>query len=173
MSHAIEDGDIDIDAIDLGVTGEDLRRRLEPESSATKFRLQLDYLEGKGLIVRKPERIPPTESDEDDLRLKHYKMTSAGIDFVENGEQASPEAGASSVSINVANSQGVQIGSHNQQEIESSLITLVDQIDQAPGDVGQKKEAKARLARFLEHPLVVGVIGSGAAAAIGGLFDSN
>lgn len=71
--------------------------------------------------------------------------------------------------ITINNSQGFQIGDHNVQHIVDGFKTLISQIDNSNASPAEKKEAKGRLASFLEHPLTVGILG-GAAGGLTGLL---
>lgn len=67
----------------LGVKGFDLFNRIGSDLTANEFKAQLDYLEDKFLIERKPERMPPVATKEDELNLAFYKIKADGIDMVE------------------------------------------------------------------------------------------
>lgn len=82
--------------------------------------------------------------------------------------QASP-APQKSTTVNIHNSTGVQVGDYNTQHIQATFNELVQQIENSSASPAEKLEAKGRLARFLEHPLVGSVLGSAAGALLGGL----
>lgn len=67
----------------LGVKGFDLFNRIGSDLTANEFKAQLDYLEDKFLIERKPSRMPPAATKEDELKLCFYKITVNGIDMIE------------------------------------------------------------------------------------------
>ncbi len=67
----------------LGVKGFDLFNRIGSDLTANEFKAQLDYLEDKFLIERKPARMPPAATKEDELKLAFYKITADGIDMIE------------------------------------------------------------------------------------------
>ena len=67
--------------------------------------------------------------------------------------------------FNISNSQGFQIGDHNSQQFVSLLKDIVSKIDSSSAPAEEKDEAKGRLAKFIEHPLVCAVVGG----AVGGL----
>jgi hypothetical protein len=69
----------------------------------------------------------------------------------------------------VSASQHVQIGDGNTQDVRVHVEALVRAIDASNGSAADKAEAKTRLARLLEHPLVAAVAGAAAGAAITGL----
>ena len=58
------------------------------------------------------------------------------------------------------NSQGIQIGDLNSQNLEITLQKLVNIINESSGSDEQKVEAKNLLNKFLEHPLVAAVVGA-------------
>ena len=67
----------------LGVKGFDLFNRIGSDLTANEFKAQLDYLEEKFLIERKPARMPPAANKEDELKLAFYKITASGTDTIE------------------------------------------------------------------------------------------
>jgi len=67
----------------LGVRGFDLFNRIGSDLTADEFKAQLDYLEDKFLIERKPSRMPLAANKEDELKLGFYKITADGIDMIE------------------------------------------------------------------------------------------
>ena len=83
-----------------------------------------------------------------DLKTESEKLTSAGT-----------------TNININNSQAFQIGDHNIQNVVDSIKALVRQIDESDASDQQKTDAKGKLSKFLEHPLVCSIFGG----AIGGL----
>lgn len=63
--------------------------------------------------------------------------------------------------INTLNASGsIQIGDHNTQHIAMTIQSLVQQIEASDFSDEDKKEAKSRLAKFLEHPLLCSLLGS-------------
>ena len=71
------------------------------------------------------------------------------------GKQAKPQQ-----TINIHSAQAVQIGDHNTQQITATIQTLVQEIDASDASQAEKAEAKSLLQKFLEHPLVVSVVGA-------------
>jgi hypothetical protein len=55
------------------------------------------------------------------------------------------------------------------QNIHNAFNQLLQRIDDAQASDADKAEAKSRLAKLLEHPLVGSVLG-GVAGSLGGLF---
>jgi len=73
----------------------------------------------------------------------------------------------SKTTINITNSQGIQIGDGNVQNIVASLDTLAKAIESADVPEDQKADAKQKLKAFLSHPLTTAVLGSAAGKLIG------
>ena len=81
---------------------------------------------------------------------------------------AAPQT-SKSTTINIHHSTGVQVGDYNTQHIQATFNELLQQIDQSSASPTEKAEAKGRLAAFLEHPLVVSVLGSAAGVLLGSI----
>jgi hypothetical protein len=62
--------------------------------------------------------------------------------------------------INITNSQGIQIGDHNVQHIASSLIGLVEKIESTNASGQEKAAAKGLLRELISNPAVAAVLGS-------------
>ncbi len=78
-----------------------------------------------------------------------------------------PSPSGGDIHIGTVNASGAtQIGNNNTQSIENLFVSLVDQIENSSGTEEEKKEAKNRLRSFLEHPLVVKLLGAAATAAL-------
>jgi len=93
-------------------------------------------------------------------------ITAAGVDAIETEGQSSPILLTIPMTqnINIHDSQGIQIGNQNIQYLVGSLQAVLAQIDASSSSPEEKKEAKGRLARFLEHPLVTSIVGGAAAS---------
>ena len=89
----------------------------------------------------------------------HYQLR-----FRRGGESA-PQKPTHQITISSAHS--VQIGDYNTQNIVSSFEALVQAIDTADAGAPEKEEAKSRLRSFLEHPVVVSLLGAAAGRVIG------
>lgn len=79
------------------------------------------------------------------------------------------QASASSQTINISNSTGVQVGNHNTQHIQATFNELIQQIDRSSASPAEKAEAKSRLASFVGHPVVKVLLGAAATAVLGTL----
>jgi len=74
------------------------------------------------------------------------------------------------IHIGTLNANGnTQIGNHNTQNIEIVFKELVEKIDNADAPEEQKQEAKSRLQKFLEHPLIGTALGLGGSALMASL----
>lgn len=62
-----------------------------------------------------------------------------------------------------------QVGNSNTQNIHTVFNQLVQQIEASSATDEEKQEAKSRLAKFLEHPLVGSIVG-GLAGSLPGLM---
>lgn len=81
-------------------------------------------------------------------------------------ESARPEVEGSRPHITIHQAHGVQIGDHNTQTVVGALTALVKEIEVADAPAAAKVEAKTRLKRFLEHPLVTSVLGAAAGSVL-------
>ncbi len=61
-----------------------------------------------------------------------------------------------------------QVGNGNVQNIHNVFNQLIEKIDESGASDEDKAEAKSRLAKFIEHPLVGSIVG-GLAGSLSGL----
>ena len=76
----------------LGVNGyRQLYNHLAEGLTPDEFKAELDYLEEKGMVLRKPERTPRVQTKAEELDLAWYSITAPGIDELErlNAKQIS------------------------------------------------------------------------------------
>jgi hypothetical protein len=100
------------------------------------------------------------------------KITAHGVDVVES------EGRSASVEFNFPTTQhftfhgasNVQVGNHNVQHVTQVFKDLVEKIESGPGTPAEKAEAKSKLRRFLEDPLVLAIAG-GLAGSLSGLLQ--
>jgi hypothetical protein len=94
------------------------------------------------------------------------RISASGVDVIE-GNRQSPIAIALDQSrhISVTQSNHVQIGDGNVQDVSIHVAGLVEAIENSSGSEEEKRQAKSLLKRFLEHPLVT-AIGGGLASSI-------
>ena len=69
--------------------------------------------------------------------------------------------------INISNSQGIQIGDHNVQHIANSLQGLLEEIEQSAAPAPAKSEARGALRTLIENPVVASILGGAASALVG------
>jgi hypothetical protein len=87
------------------------------------------------------------------------KISAYGVDIFENNEKPPIGVTFSPNFISIIQSQGVQIGDSNVQNISYVIENFITRIEQASASEEEKKEAKSKLKAFLEHPLVTSVLG--------------
>lgn len=78
------------------------------------------------------------------------KITSEGIDVIE-GNKAPP------ISIHVNNSQNVQIGEQNIQNVNFDIGKLIAAVDHSNASDSEKQKAKSILQSLLENPIIQAV----------------
>jgi hypothetical protein len=132
----------------------------------TVFDATLDVTEGD--LIERP--LPNGKAERYDIIHVHFSKGLLDIppsyDFQVHKQGSLVHFHKPSVTnISVSNSQGIQIGDYNTQNIVDSLKVVIEQINKGPGSLEEKKEAKSRLLAFIEHPLTAAVIGG----AVGGL----
>ncbi len=86
--------------------------------------------------------------------LSYYEITTR--------KDSSLVATPSSTTINITDSQEVQIDNHNIQNIVGSLEKLIQAIDSSNASPEAKEKAKGTLKDFLMHPATVAVLGAAA-----------
>lgn len=103
--------------------------------------------------------------------LAHILLTEEGQSraiSVKHGKNRSYELGAS-MQIATLNVHGpAQVGNGNVQNIHNVFHQIVKEINDSSATDEDKAEAKGRLAKFLEHPLVGSIVG-GVAGSLPGL----
>ena len=103
--------------------------------------------------------------------FSHIILTEEGQSraiSVKHGKNRSYELGAS-MQIATLNVHGpAQVGNGNVQNIHNVFNQLIKDIDQSDATDEEKTEAKSRLTKFLEHPLVGSIVG-GLAGSLSGL----
>lgn len=78
------------------------------------------------------------------------KITSEGVDVIE-GNKAPP------ISIHVNNSQNVQIGEQNIQNVNFDIGKLITAVDHSNASDSEKQKAKSILQSLLENPIIQAV----------------
>lgn len=93
-------------------------------------------------------------------RSGYGSITAFGVDVVEGNVRA-PIAVTIDSSINVAGSQGVQIGGQgNVQNVTLDVEKMINMVDSGDGTVIEKEEAKSILKKLAENKIVQGVLGA-------------
>lgn len=88
---------------------------------------------------------------------------------VKHGKDRSYELGASMQISTLNVNAPSQIGNGNTQNISNIFNQLIQDIDKSQASTQEKSEAKKRLTTFLEHPLVISILG-GVAGSLTGLI---
>lgn len=104
---------------------------------------------------------------------QQYALSRAGVELVygsefEHGTTAALPAGPSVHFHGPAHN--VQIGDHNTQHVVDALQVLVNAIDRSERPEVEKKEAKSKLLRFIENPVVSGILSGLGTEGIKGLL---
>ena len=68
----------------LGVNGYNLYSLLGKDLTPDEFKADLDYLEQKSMVERKPTRMPYVDTKAEELESAWYSITASGIDEVED-----------------------------------------------------------------------------------------
>lgn len=95
----------------------------------------------------------------------YVEINAFGVDVVEGLGDGSPipmDFKPITQNIHISNSTGFQVGNNNSQSIVTALQLLVENIERSEVSAEQKAEAKGLLAKSIEHPATVAVIGAAA-----------
>lgn len=95
------------------------------------------------------------------------QITDTGICFVDNYEDELQSNKTPPISIGAINGPA-QIGNHNTQNItiEVAIQKMLDSIESSDAPISEKIEAKSRLSKFLEHPIVAPLISDSIKATV-------
>lgn len=74
--------------------------------------------------------------------------------------------GMRSMTVNINNSQGFQVGDHNVQHIADCFVGLVKEIEASAVPDEEKTKAKRLIKNVLENPTVAAVLGSATSAVV-------
>ncbi len=85
----------------------------------------------------------------------------------DNAMSKTPNNATTTNHINISNSQGIQFGNYNTQNLELAFNQLLEQINNSEASREQKEEAKSRLVSFISHPLVTAIVGATLPVALG------
>ncbi len=96
------------------------------------------------------------------------QLTEKGLaraNCVEKGKDFKPMANyVINGNINASN---LQIGNNNNQNIENAISQILGEIDKMDASEEQKKEAKGLLQKFVEHPIISGIMSGITLKALG------
>ncbi len=96
------------------------------------------------------------------------QLTEKGLaraNCVEKGKDFKPMANyVINGNINASN---LQIGNNNNQNIENAISQILGEIDKMDASEEQKKEAKGLLRKFVEHPIISGIMSGITLKALG------
>ena len=90
----------------------------------------------------------------------HYRIKFIREDTLKMQQKIQP------ASFNINNSQ-VQIGDHNTQNIINAIQDLQNKIDAAAATPEEKAQAKGLLSQFLNHPVIVSILGGLSGGLVG------
>lgn len=136
--------------------------------SATIFDAMLDVEEGWKLI-----RSLPSGKEESFTILEanyspglHTIPPHWSLKLQKDSSMVSSPKTQPATTINITNSQGIQIGDNNVQHIASSLIGLVERIESTNSSTQEKAEAKGLLRELIFNPVVAAVLGGAASGVV-------
>ena len=71
-----------------------------------------------------------------------------------------------STTINISNSQGIQVGDHNIQNISNGLSELIQQIESSDTSPEMKTEAKGKIRELINNPTIASILGGATAGLL-------
>lgn len=77
------------------------------------------------------------------------------------------QAGRRPTTINISNSQGIQVGDHCVQNIKNGLGELIQQIENTNSSFEQKRAAKELIRELISNPAVAGILGGATSGLLG------
>jgi hypothetical protein len=140
---------------------------LMPDGSESEFHRIAGQLVDFGLLSGEALMVPRASAGYQ--KQYHYvKISSTGIRAVEErrSDRVSLDFTRVQNIITVNNPTGpVQIGNHN-VAVMNAISLLIERIDESAAPEAEKAEAKSRIKRMLEHPLVSAVVGAVAGGVV-------
>lgn len=131
------------------------------KGEATIFDAKLDVKEGYKLLQSLPNGkediftiIEANYNPRFHTIPAHYSLTIKKDSSLLNKQGSSP-----STNIHISNSQGIQIGNNNIQNITNSLSELIQRIEMTNSSPEQKKEAKGKIKELLTNPIIAAILG--------------
>ena len=138
-----------------------------PDGSESEFHRIAGQLVDFGLLAGEGCLVPKTRGGYE-TQFDYLKISSSGVRAVEDQRSDHARLDFSRVQnfITVHNPTGpVQIGDHN-VAISGAITLLIEQIEKSSASEAEKAEAKSRIHRMLEHPLVSAVVGAVAGGVV-------
>lgn len=105
----------------------------------------------------------------------HYEKETHGVfapfelDVKRQGAPDRPNRGSVNNTYHISDSQNIQIGDHNAQNVINVMQSLVSEIEKADATPEQKAQALKHLQTFLAHPLVASITGGATGALLGAI----
>lgn len=97
----------------------------------------------------------------------HLLPPTWNLTLRKDGSMANQPKPQPSTTINISNSQGIQIGDHNVQHIVSSITGLIEKIEDADAPPADKAAAKSLLRDLMSNPVVASVLGAATSGILG------
>ena len=138
-----------------------------PDGSESEFHRIAGQLVDFGLLTGEAYQVPRAIGGYE-TQYEYVKISSSGVRAVEerHSDRVSLDFSRVQNFITVNNPTGpVQIGNHNVAVVQV-IDFLIEQIEKSNAPEAEKAEAKSRIHRMLEHPLVSAVVGAVAGAAM-------
>jgi hypothetical protein len=92
----------------------------------------------------------------------HFSLTLQKDSAIHSSQQHSKNT-----TININNSQGIQVGDHNVQHIANSFSQLISEIEKSDASTEEKIIAKSKLKELITNPTVAAVLGGAVSGLLG------
>lgn len=149
------------------ITKVDRPSEIMPDDSESEFHRIAGQLIDFGLLVGDARMVINTTGGYE-KQYPSAKISSSGVRAVEDRRSDLARLDFSRIQtfITVHNPTGpVQIGDHN-VAISGAITLLIEQIEKSSASEAEKTEAKSRIHRMLEHPLVSAIAGAVAGGVV-------
>ena len=143
------------------------------KGKVTIFESELDVEPGWKLI----RPLPNGKEESYTILETHYQPgarshipPSWSLDLRKDASMLNKPKTPRTTTITINNSEGIQIGDHNVQHIEKSLIGLIEKINSSDISETEKSKAKGVLKQLMLNPTIAGILGgatSGLLALLG------
>jgi len=172
MAHAFEE----LCKVEVFLQGQDGQKEgpykcALSEGTATLFEEKIDVQEGDKVLRELPGG-----------RVESYTVLEANYSpglqpippnwqlLVRKDTSLVEKGGGKTVNVSIQDSHGIQIGDQNIQNVTTTFELLVSAIEKSEASEEEKAEAKGRLKKFVDHPLVTSILG-GAAGGLAGILS--